>query len=378
MAKFRASKGFVGFTVLVVALAVVAAAVVAKVGSSSSTATPRVTAPSQPPRGQAPATGAGDGHMAAVPIPPPSDLEKLPIKTTATERVEPEVRDGVKVFRLAPEPVRWELVKGKWVTAWAFNAQVPGPQIWVNEGDRVRIELANKLPEPTTIHWHGIQVPNEMDGVPGVTQDAVEPGKTFTYEFEAKPSGTFWYHSHFDSNRQLDMGLYGAFVIKGKDEPSYDKEFIQIMDEWIRLQDGRNGWEGVDHAGHNPGEYNWFTMNGKSAPDIPHMVVKQGDRVRLRMINAGYQTHPMHLHGKRMTVVAKDGAPLASPYQADTILIGTGERYDVEFVADDPGSWMFHCHIDGHLTNDATQSGGLMTFVDYEGYKNAYQKSKGA
>ncbi len=369
---------FILFSIFIVAAAVGAGAVVARGGKSTSAppsaARPTTAPPGAPGGGTTTASGTPTDAMEPGSIPPQTDPAKLPLKTTGVERLNPEVLpDGTKLFRLTAEQIRWELIPGKWVTAWAYNGQVPGPQIWVNQGDKVRIDITNQLPEATTIHWHGIDVPNEQDGVPGVTQDPIAPGATYTYQWVAKPSGTFWYHSHFDNNRQLDMGLYGAIVIKGTDEPKYDKEFVLITDEWIRLQDGRNGWEGVDHAGHNPGEYNWFTINGKSAPAIPHMVVNQGDRVRIRLINAGYQAHPMHLHGKRFTVVAKDGAP----YQADTVLIGTGERYDLEYVADDPGSWMFHCHIDAHLSNDAHPGGGLMTFIDYAGYQNAYQKSKG-
>jgi FtsP/CotA-like multicopper oxidase with cupredoxin domain len=283
----------------------------------------------------------------------------------------------VKVFTLTAEEVQWEFIPGKAVTAWGYNGQIPGPEFWVDEGDRVRVNFTNNLPVPTTIHWHGIAVPNEMDGIPGVTQDPIEPGETFVYEFEAKPFGTFWYHSHFDSARQLDMGLSGAFVIRGADEPAYDKDFVQLLDEWIRLPEGRNGWEGVTHAGHADAEYNWFTINGKSFPATDNMVVNQGERVRVRIINAGYQSHPMHLHGKRMTVMAKDGAPLPAPYQADTVLVGSGERYDFELVADDPGDWMFHCHILHHVTNDAViEPGGLMNFVTYEGYDNAYQRDQ--
>lgn len=310
-------------------------------------------------------------------MPPASDPDSLPLRSERTVRATPEVAGGVKMFRLTAEPVRWEWVDGKWVTAWGYNGQVPGPEIWVDEGDRVRVELTNKLPSPTTIHWHGVDVPNEMDGVPGVTQDPIMPGETFSYEFEAIPSGTFWYHSHFDSTRQLDMGLYGAFIIRGKDEPRYDRDFVQIVDEWIRLPDGRNGWEGVAHAGHNPGEYNWFTINGKPFPATEELVVRRGDRVRVRLVNAGFQAHPMHLHGSRFRVIAKDGAPLPSPYLADTVLIGAGERYDFEFVAHDPGSWMFHCHIPHHTGNDTREPGGLMTFVTYEGYQNQYQRRKG-
>ena len=372
--KKGASPGFIAALAIVLVAAVLGARVLARGGEK--TTPPRPTAS---PSTAATTPPGDDGAMGTeqVGIPPETDMSKTPVRSQRTVRAEPQVIDGVKVFTLDAEPVQWELIPGKTVTAWGYNGQVPGPEIWVNEGDKVRVNFTNKLPVPTTIHWHGIDVPNEMDGVPGVTQDPIAPGQTFTYEFVAKPSGTFWYHSHFDSARQLDMGLSGAFIIKGATEPTYDKEFVQFIDEWIRLQDGRNGWEGVSHAGHNPGEYNWFTINGKSFPATDNMVVKEGDRVRVRLVNAGYQAHPMHLHGKRMLVIAKDGAPLPAPYQADTILIGPGERYDFEFVADDPGQWMFHCHILPHLSNDATEPGGLMDFVVYDGYKNAYQQKKG-
>ncbi len=383
MAKLRTNRSlFLLFTVVIVAAAIAGGATLARRSTSSSSA-PQSQATPTTVTDTNPDASAGVGGTQTDPmepgaIPPSSDPAKLPLKTTAQERLDPEILpDGTKLFRLTAEPIRWELVPGKWVTAWAYDGQVPGPQIWVNQGDKVRVDITNKLPEPTTIHWHGVDVPNDQDGVPGVTQDAIQPGATYTYQWEAKPSGTFWYHSHFDNNRQLDMGMYGAIVIKAPDEAHYDKEFVLMIDEWIRLQDGRNGWEGVDHAGHNPGEYNWFTINGKSSPEIPHMVVNQGDHVRIRLVDVGYQAHPMHLHGKRFTVIAKDGATLASPYQADTVLIGTGERYDLDYVADDPGSWMFHCHIDAHLSNDAHPGGGLMTFIDYAGYQNTYQKSKG-
>lgn len=323
--------------------------------------------------------GAADDHPHAVEaeIPPSVDPESLPLRTDRQERAEFTMDGDVKVFTLTAEPIRWELLDGTWVTAWGYDGQVPGPEIWVDQGDQVRIELTNQLPAPTTIHWHGIDVPNEMDGVPGVTQDPVEPGETFVYEFQAQPSGTFWYHSHFDDARQQDMGLGGAFVIRGQDEDDYDRDFVQFIDEWIRLPDGRNGWEGAAHAGHSPSEYNWFTLNGKAFPATGDMVVTEGDRVRIRMINAGFQAHPMHLHGPRFRVIAKDGALLDSPYLADTVLVGAGERYDVELVADTPGDWMFHCHIPHHAQNDAVGPGGLISHVTYEGHRNRYQQEQG-
>ena len=369
----------VSFVVAIV-MVVLAAVVVARVAAGGDDGDDSASSQVAPARSTA---NEADGHAderregeQAASAPPEVDRAATPVRNKMAPRLEPKVVDGVKVFTLTAEPVQWEFVPGKTVTAWGYNGQVPGPEIWVNEGDKVRVEFTNKLPVPTTIHWHGIGVPNEMDGVPGMTQDPIEAGKSFNYVFDAKPSGTFWYHSHFDSARQLDMGLSGAFVIKGKTEPKYDKDFIQLVDEWIRLPDGRNGWEGVGHAGHNPGEYNWFTINGKSFPATENMVVKQGERVRVRVVNVGYQAHPMHLHGKRMLVVAKDGAPLPAPYQADTVLVGSGERYDFEFLADDPGHWMFHCHILHHVGNDTVEPGGLMNFVTYEGYKNAYERQK--
>ncbi len=380
------SGGFVAILVVVAVIAVGAGALLANGSESELTSAPVPT----PGPAEAPESGAtgdvdpSDGHGSSagageeeVEIPPQIDLASAPVKSERSVRIDPEIQDGVKVFTLNAEPVQWEFIPGKAVTAWGYNGQIPGPEFWVTEGDRVRVNFTNDLPVPTTIHWHGVAVPNEMDGIPGVTQDPIEPGESFVYEFDAKPSGTFWYHSHLDSARQLDMGLSGAFVIKGLDEPEYDQDFVQLLDEWIRLPEGRNGWEGVTHAGHADSEYNWFTINGKSFPATPNMEVAEGDRVRVRIINAGYQAHPMHLHGKRMTVVAKDGAPLPAPYQADTVLVGAGERYDFEFVADDPGDWMFHCHILHHVTNDAViEPGGLMNFVTYKGYDNAYQRDQ--
>ncbi|MGI8984811.1 MAG: multicopper oxidase family protein [Acidimicrobiales bacterium] len=370
---------FLGILGAVAVVAIIAAALFAGGGNGNGggdTSPSGVAAPTTAADDHGAGPTGGDVHQEQVDVPAQTDMATTPVRSQRTTRAESQMVDGVKVFKLTAEPVQWEIIPGKTVTAWGYNGQVPGPEFWLDEGDKVRVEFTNKLPAATTIHWHGVAVPNEMDGIPGVTQDAVEAGKSFTYEFTAKPSGSFWYHSHFDSARQLDMGLSGAMVIKGKDEPAYDKEFIQLVDEWIRLPDGRNGWEGVGHAGHNQAEYNWFTLNGKSFPATENMVVKEGDRALIRIMNAGYQAHPMHLHGKRFLVVAKDGARLASPYLADTVLVGSGERYDVEFVADDPGDWMFHCHILHHVGNDTVEPGGLMTFVTYEGYKNAYQRKK--
>ncbi|MBI2579129.1 MAG: multicopper oxidase domain-containing protein [Candidatus Aenigmarchaeota archaeon] len=284
-------------------------------------------------------------------------------------------KDGVKEFRLSAEPIRWEYANGYYVTAWGFNGQVPGPEIRVSEGDRVRIIFTNNLPKATAVHWHGVNVPNGMDGVPGVTQEAVKPNETFVYEFTAEPKGTRYYHahgsSHMDEAQQLDMGLYGAFII----EPSnfseklhqngkYDKEFTLLLDEWEIMPDGTNaamlpGMHSMDH--------NVFTINGRAFPDTEPLNVAEGDKVLVRIINAGSSTaHPMHLHGHSFKIVAVDGNPVQAGAQIvrDTLPVSPGERYDIEITAGNPGTWIFHCHELHHA------DGGMIIPFMYEGYDN--------
>lgn len=323
--------------------------------------------------------------------------EQLPLKTAneRKERLESTVKEGVKEFRLSAESIRWEYAEGKTLLAWGYNGQIPGPEIRVNEDDKVRVVFTNNLPKATTIHWHGINVPFEQDGVPGVTQKAIKSGETYTYEFIAKPAGTRFYHTHGgvamgDEAQQLDMGLSGAFIIEPKNYQKPDKEYTLILDEWQTMpmmpsgktsslinQASANGDEDEHGAmsnmmnmsmmmgsGHSM-NYNLFTINGQSFPNTEPIKVREGDLVRLRLINAGTSTiHPMHLHGHQFKVVAVDGnpVPLGAQLTRNTNTIHPGETYDIEFVANNPGVWLFHCHELHHA------DGGMIVPVVYEGF----------
>jgi FtsP/CotA-like multicopper oxidase with cupredoxin domain len=271
--------------------------------------------------------------------------------------------DGVKVFELTAKPVLWEIMEGVKVTAYTYNGTVPGPLIHVTEGDRVRIIVKNELPDPTTIHWHGIEVPNAMDGVPGVTQDPIQPGETFTYEFTAKPAGTFMYHSHYEGDVQVGVGLYAPFIIDPKEPeanpPAVDQTLM--LSEW-RMMDGKT-YAAMPMGDMEP---NYFTINGKSFPATETITVKKGERVRLRLIGIGQFIHPMHLHGMPFKIVATDGHPVpeAAQLTKDTISVAPGERYDIEFTATEAGQWMLHCHILHHTTNDNVEPGGLMLVIN--------------
>ena len=273
------------------------------------------------------------------------------------------LEDGVKVFELTARPVLWEIADGVTVVAWTYNGTVPGPMIRVTEGDRVRVVLRNELPQPTTIHWHGIDVPNAMDGVPGVTQDAIAPGETFAYEFVATPAGTYMYHSHYESDVQVMLGLYAPFIIDPTtpeaDPP--DVDVALMLSEW-RVVDGQT-YAAMPMAGMEP---NYFTINGKAFPAVETIHARVGERVRLRLMSIGQLVHPMHLHGVPFTIVATDGhpAPEAAQWVKDTVSVAPGERYDVEFVPTRSGQWMIHCHIPHHTTNDGVEPGGLMLIVN--------------
>jgi len=271
------------------------------------------------------------------------------------------------VFDLTTRPVKWEIVPGVRVTAWTYDGTVPGPEIRVPYGQKVRVVVKNELPEPTTVHWHGIAVPNAMDGVPDVTQEPIEPGQSFTYEFRAIPTadsssgGTFMYHSHFEEDRQVGLGLSASFVIEPQTTPAYDVERTIFLGEWNLDPTTGTTRPPMQMEGALP---NYFTINGKSFPATETIKVNQGDRVLLRVVGGMQFTHPMHLHGMSFNVVAKDGAPLPEPYEADVVDVAPGERYDLLFTADAPGKWVFHCHIGHHLTNNGESPGGLLTVVE--------------
>ncbi len=285
---------------------------------------------------------------------------------------------STKEFTLTAKEVPLTLASGTVVKAWAYNGEVPGPEIRVREGDRVRVMFKNELPIASSIHWHGVHVPWTMDGPPGVNQRAVKPGETFVYEFVARPRGTRFYHSHGSGERdealQMDMGLYGAFIIEGQNGTKQAREHALILSErlstlmpWEATSGpppaaGAHGTPPVG-AGHGAGTPDTFFMNGRSWPEAQPLRVKKGDRVRLRLINAGStSTHPMHLHGHSFRIVAIDGNALPAPIMRDVVSVSPGERYDIEFVANNPGVWLFHCHELHHM--DA----GMAMLIQYEGY----------
>ena len=241
--------------------------------------------------------------------------------------LEPEIIDGIKVFELTADEARWEVEPGKVFDAMAYNGMLPGPQINADLGDRVRVVLHNEFDQPTTLHFHGVRVPNSMDGVPVLTQDPVMPGESFTYEFTLRNSGTHMYHPHFNATEQITEGLLGAFIVHDPSDPEV------TVDQTIVLNDGPLG----------------FTINGKGFPATAPIALAQGETLRLRYMNEGLQIHPMHLHGLVQQVVSKDGYRLPRPYNVDTLVVAPGERYDVLVKADEPGVWAFHCHILNHV-----------------------------
>jgi len=260
--------------------------------------------------------------------------------------VEPEVLpDGTKRFELTAEVVDWEVEPGKTVQAWAYNGIVPGPTIKVQPGDHVQILLHNELPQSTSIHFHGIETPNAMDGVPYVTQDPVKPGTDFTYDFIAVGPAVGMYHSHHHAERQVPDGLLGAFIVGDQPLPpgvTISQEIPMVLND-----------AGVIG----------FSLNGKSFPATQPTLAKQGEWVEIHYMNEGLQVHPMHLHGLPQLVIAKDGFPVPEPYNADTVLVAPGERYTVLVQATNPGVWAWHCHILNHAEREDGMFGMVTTFV---------------
>ncbi len=283
----------------------------------------------------------------------PEDLDRaheariraFPAKTEGlgAQVLQPKVIGGVKVFELVAREVQWEVEPGVTRPAFAYNGQVPGPTLRVTEGDRVRVILRNELRESTSIHFHGLSTPNAMDGVPFLTQPPVKPGQSFTYEFTARPVGSHMYHSHF-GDEQITKGLLGAFIVDPRErsqDPRVDQDVI------IVVNDGPLG----------------FTLNGKSFPATQPIVVKKGQRIRIRYMNEGAIIHPMHLHGLLQTVIAKDGRRLIQPYAVDTVDVAPGERYDLLVEASEPGIWALHCHILSHAESKHGMHGMVTAVV---------------
>jgi FtsP/CotA-like multicopper oxidase with cupredoxin domain/uncharacterized cupredoxin-like copper-binding protein len=282
--------------------------------------------------------------------------------TVGGQVLQPTLDHGVKVYSLTIEQVQWEVSKGVFKPAMAFNGTVPGPEIRVRQGDRVRFVFRNLMDQPTIVHFHGLTVPNAQDGVPYVTAKPAMPGHYLTYEFPiVDPPGMYVYHSHFNSTEQVGSGLYGAVIVLPKrgswQYPTY------TLDPMGHLQTGTPATIDDEYTlflGDGPLGY---LLNGKSFPATAPFVAKQGDWVLIHLANDGSALHPMHLHGYHFEVVSQDGFPLDQPYLADTLVIAPGQRFDVLIHAVYPGAWAFHCHILPHVEGPEGMYGMVTALV---------------
>jgi FtsP/CotA-like multicopper oxidase with cupredoxin domain len=306
-----------------------------------------------------------DSPATQPPLPAPGGQPYNPVVTLNGWTLPWRMRDGWKEFHLIAEPVEREIAPGMKAHLWGYNGQSPGPTIECVEGDRVRIFVTNKLPEHTTIHWHGILLPNGMDGVGGLTQPQIPPGKTFVYEFAMKKSGTFMYHPHADEMVQMAMGMMGFFVVHPKD-PSFmrvDRDFVFII----------NAYD-IEPGSYVPKvatmtEFNLWTWNSRAFPGIASLPVRRGDRVRIRMGNLTMTNHPIHLHGYDFTVTGTDGGWVApsARWPEVTADIPVGGMRAIEFVANEPGDWAIHCHKSHHTMNAMGHGVPTMIGVDHRG-----------
>ncbi|HEX2880777.1 MAG TPA: copper oxidase [Polyangiaceae bacterium] len=278
-----------------------------------------------------------------------------------------KIVDGVKVYHLIAEEVLHEFTPGMQAHCWGYNGRVHGPTIEAVEGDRVRVYVTNKLKAPTTVHWHGVFLPNGMDGVGGLTQRAINPGETFKYEWTFRQSGTFMYHSHHDEMTQMALGMLGMIVVHPRRPPAgyrVDRDFVIMLSEW-KITPGTSRPDPNEMT-----DFNVLTMNAKVFPATPPLVCKKGDRVRLRFGNlSAMDHHPIHLHGYYFKVSATDGGviPAAGQWPETTVLVPTGSTRDVEFIADAPGDWPLHCHMTHHVMNQMGHGIPNMIGVDTKG-----------
>jgi manganese oxidase len=267
--------------------------------------------------------------------------------------ISPDVHDlafamdnGVKVFELVAEPVKRKISPWKTIDCWGFNGSCPGPTIQANQGERLRIVLENRLPESFAIHWHGLEIPYAMDGMPYLSQKPIAPGSRFIYEFTPHQNGTFFYHSH--SPMQQMMGMIGMFILHPRHAytPPVDHDFGIVLQEWALLPNNA-----VPNTANM--EWNWLTFNGVSSPMTTPLVVKLGARVRIRFVNLGMDHHPIHLHGHTFVITGTEAGrqPESTWGPANTVVVGVAQARDLEFVANNPGEWMLHCHMPHHNMN---------------------------
>jgi manganese oxidase len=279
---------------------------------------------------------------------------------------------GVKEFHLVAEPVKREMAPGMIANLWGYNGQSPGPTIEVVEGDRVRMFVTNRLPEVTSVHWHGQRLPNGMDGVIGLTQAPIQPGKTYVYEFEAKRAGTFMYHPHADEMTQMAMGMMGSWITHPKNPKLHvvDRDFVFLLNSYD-----------IDPGSYAPRtntmlDFNLWTFNSRVFPGIAPLVAKKNDKVRIRVGNLTMTNHPIHLHGHEFEVTGTDGGwvPKTARWQEVTTDIAVGQMRAIEFVASELGDWSFHCHKAHHTMNAMGHSVPNMIGVSQAGIAKEFSK----
>ncbi|MCE9595714.1 MAG: copper oxidase [Planctomycetes bacterium] len=275
-------------------------------------------------------------------------VDYKPVVTPNGVALPHRVVDGVKVFHLVAEDVEHEFAPGMTAHCWGYNGRVHGPTIEAVEGDHVRIYVTNRLDVPTTVHWHGLKIPNGMDGVGGLTQRTIHPGETFKYEFVLRQHGTLMYHSHHDEMTQMAMGMMGMFIIHPRqpEAPPPDRDYVYLLSEW-KLDPGARRPDPNEMM-----DFNVLTLNAKISPATDALVARTGERVRIRIGNlSAMDHHPIHLHGHSFVVTETDGGviPEAGRWPEVSVLVPVGSTRTIEFVADNPGDWALHCHMTHHV-----------------------------
>lgn len=315
-----------------------------------------------------------DKAATAAPLVPQTGRPYNPVLTLNGWTLPWRMNNGVKEFHLVAEPVEREIAPGMKAHLWGYNGQSPGPTIEVVEGDRVRIFVTNRLPEHTAVHWHGQRLPNGMDGVGGITQPQIPPGKTFVYEFQARRPGTFMYHPHADEMVQMAMGMMGFWVTHPRGAHALiervDRDFCFLLAAYD-----------IEPGSATPRvntmlDFNLFTFNSRVFPGIDSLNVRKGDRVRMRVGNLTMTNHPIHLHGHEFVVTGTDGGPTppSARWPEVTTDVGVGQMRQLEFIADEEGDWALHCHKSHHTMNAMGHNVPTMIGVDHRGLVGKIQK----
>ncbi len=283
-------------------------------------------------------------------------VANTPVVTTDVGDLPYEMDGDTKVFHLTAHVFQRQIAPNKTIDVWGYNGSAPGPTIQVTQGDKVRVLFKNELPEPTSMHWHGFEDQIGYDGMPGISQEPLRPGESFTYNFLIKQEGTYFYHSHM-AMQEL-AGMLGAFIMhpKAPYRPHCEKDFVIHLQEYAVLANSSTPNTMMM-------EFNWLLLNGKAGPASTPLIVRQGERVRVRFVNLGMDHHPMHLHGHTFYVTGTEGGriPETAWWPGNTVLVGVAQARAIEFVADNPGDWMLHCHLPHHMMNQMASQAGPMT-----------------